>query len=193
MTSAIIIAESEVETYQPVRLAGDAAGLASEAKTDSRGQVPVRGAVAGLGLLGGGGEARGWSVTITGFGLWSVAAPVTASTPMPTTPPSSRFPAKPAAPVAGISLVNCTTWGSNPGFWMVMEILALRLATTAQGVMQVIGASSPEMMASAPEGVDETLMVSVVPRATDAQPPSTAQAAKTPKTRIFLSPQPRRQ
>jgi len=64
----------------------------------------------------------------------------------------------------------------------------LRLATTAQGVKQVVGASSPEMMASAPDGVDATLIVSVVPRATDAQPPNMAQAAKTPNTRIYSPP-----
>src|SRR5450755_2959769 len=73
---------------------------------------------------------------------------------------------------------------------MVMEISALRLATTAQGVKQVMGASSPEMTASAPDGVDATLIVSVVPRDTDAQPPSMAQAAKTPKARIYVLPSP---
>jgi hypothetical protein len=67
----------------------------------------------------------------------------------------------------------------------VTEMSALRLATTAQGVMHVIGASSPLITASAPAGVDETLMVSVVPRVTDAQPPRTAQNARTPKIRIY--------
>ena len=71
-----------------------------------------------------------------------------------------------------------------------MEISALRLATTAQGVMQVMGASRPEMIASAPDGVEATLIVSVVPRDTDAHPPSTARAAITPKTRIHLLPNP---
>src|SRR4051794_20722588 len=53
----------------------------------------------------------GCSVTVTGFGLWSSAAPVTASTPMPTTPPTSTLPANPAAPDPATSLVRRTTCG----------------------------------------------------------------------------------
>jgi len=70
-----------------------------------------------------------------------------------------------------------------------MEISAFRLATTAQGVTQAVGTSSPDMTASAPEGVDEMLMFSVVPRVTDAQTPTRAHSAKIPRLRI-LSPQP---
>jgi len=54
-----------------------------------------------------------------------------------------------------------------PASWMVMEISTLVLATIAQGA----GASSPKMMASAPDGVDAIPIVSLVPRATYAQPP----------------------
>src|SRR6201994_1703988 len=76
------------------------------------------------------------------------------------------------------------TCGSNPGFWMVTEISALRFTTTEHGVMQVVGFSSPEMIASAPEGVDAMLRFSVVPRVTDAQPPARAHSATIPKIRI---------
>jgi hypothetical protein len=61
---------------------------------------------------------------------------------------------------------------------------ALRLATMAQGVTHAVGTSRPEMVASAPDGVDEMLIFSVVPRVTDAQPPTAAANATTPKTRI---------
>jgi hypothetical protein len=40
------------------------------------------------------------------------------------------------------------------------------------------------MVASAPDGVDEMLIFSVVPRVTDAQPPNVAANATTPKRRI---------
>src|SRR3569832_2478995 len=63
---------------------------------------------------------------------------------------------------------------------------ALRLATNAQGVVQIVGASSPEMVASAPDGVDATLIVSVVPRVTDAQPPNMAHNATQPKIRMKI-------
>src|ERR1700747_2877090 len=53
-----------------------------------------------------------------------------------------------------------------------MEMSADRLATIAQGVVHVVGTSSPDMVASAPARVDAMLMFSVVPRVTDAQPPS---------------------
>src|SRR5436305_125535 len=53
----------------------------------------------------------GCNVTLTGFGLWSIAAPVTASTPMPTTPPTRTLPANPAAPAPATSLVSGITCG----------------------------------------------------------------------------------
>jgi hypothetical protein len=53
---------------------------------------------------------------------------------------------------------------------MVTVMSALRLATTTHGVTQLVGASSPETSATAPEGVLEIEMFSVVPRVTDAQP-----------------------
>src|SRR3569833_628286 len=71
---------------------------------------------------------------------------------------------------------------------MVTELSALRLATNAHGVTQVVGTSSPVTIASAPEGVDATLIVSVVPRATDAQPPRKAHAAKQAKIRMNCKP-----
>jgi hypothetical protein len=37
---------------------------------------------------------------------------------------------------------------------MVTEISALRSATTAHGVTQVVGTSSPETIGSAPDGVE---------------------------------------
>src|ERR1700759_1705823 len=80
------------------------------------------------------------------------------------------------------------TCGSNPGFWMVTEMSALRFTTTEQGVTQVVGFSSPEMMASAPEGVDAMLRFSVVPRVTDAQPTARAHSAIIPKIRIQVPP-----
>ena len=71
---------------------------------------------------------------------------------------------------------------------MVTEISALRSATTAHGVTQVVGTSSPETIAAAPDGVDAILIVSVVPRATEAQPPRKAHAAKQAKIRINSKP-----
>jgi hypothetical protein len=56
--------------------------------------------------------------------------------------------------------------------------------------VQIIGASSPLISASAPDGVDEMLIVSVVPRVTEAQPPRMAQNASTPKIRMYFSPSP---
>ena len=106
-------------------------------------------------------------------------------------PAAGATAAKPAAPVAGISLVKVTTSVSKPGLAKVMEMSAERLATTAHGVMQAVGLSSPETVASAPAGVDEMLIVSVVPRVTDAQPPSVAATATIPKKRIKKSPQAR--
>lgn len=67
-----------------------------------------------------------------------------------------------------------------------MEMSALRLATTAHGVVQVVGTSSPLTTASAPEGVDEMLMFSVVPRVTDAQPPSMTLSVTIPKIRMKM-------
>src|SRR5438034_8592034 len=61
---------------------------------------------------------------MTGLGLWSWAAPVTASTPIPTSPPASTLPAKPAAPVAGISFVKVTISGSKPSLAKLIEISA---------------------------------------------------------------------
>jgi hypothetical protein len=52
--------------------------------------------------------------------------------------------------------------------------------------VQTIGASSPDTVASAPAGVEATLIVSVVPRVTDAQPPTMAHSAKHNKTRMKL-------
>jgi hypothetical protein len=49
-----------------------------------------------------------------------------------------------------------------------------------------MGVSSPDMVASAPDGVDDTLIVSVVPRVTDAQPPSMAHSAMQLKIRMKL-------
>jgi len=86
------------------------------------------------------------------------------------------------------SLVNCTICGSYPSFWKVMEISALRLATTAHGVVQVVGTSSPLTMASAPDGVDAMLMFSVVPRVTDAQPLSMTPSVTIPRIRMKMSP-----
>ena len=54
----------------------------------------------------------------------------------------------------------------------------------AQGVVQVVGTSRPDIVASAPDGVDAMLMFSVVPRVTDAQPPSVAAIATIPNTRM---------
>ena len=69
-----------------------------------------------------------------------------------------------------------------------MEMSALRFATTEQGVVQVVGTSSPLMTASAPEGVDEMAIFSVVPRVTDAQPPSRTLSVTIPKIRMELPP-----
>ena len=44
-----------------------------------------------------GGGAIGAIVAITGLGLWSSAAPLAASTPIPIRPPKRIFPANPAA------------------------------------------------------------------------------------------------
>ena len=52
----------------------------------------------------------------------------------------------------------------------VTVMSALRLATTTQGVTQVVGLSSPDSSAVAPAGVLEMEMFSVVPRVTEAQP-----------------------
>lgn len=65
-----------------------------------------------------------------------------------------------------------------------MEMSAFRLTTTAQGVVQVVGTSRPLTTASTPEGVDEMLMFSVVPRVTDAQPPSMTLSATIPNERM---------
>lgn len=65
-----------------------------------------------------------------------------------------------------------------------MEMSAFRLTTTAQGVVQVVGTSNPLTMASTPEGVDEMLIFSVVPRVTDAQPPSMTLSATIPNERM---------
>jgi len=67
---------------------------------------------------------------------------------------------------------------------------ALRLATNAQGVVQTVGASSPDIVASAPDGVDATLIVSVVPRVTDAQPPRMAHNATQAKIRMKIESPP---
>lgn len=61
---------------------------------------------------------------------------------------------------------------------------AFRLTTTAQGVVQVVGTSIPLTTASTPEGVDEMLIFSVVPRVTDAQPPSMTLSAAIPTKRM---------
>jgi hypothetical protein len=75
----------------------------------------------------------------------------------------------------------------------LMEISAERLATMAHGVMQAVGTSRPETVASTPEGVDVMLMFSVVPRVTDAQPPSAAASATIQTRRIpEISPKPGR-
>jgi hypothetical protein len=50
-------------------------------------------------------------------------------------------------------------------------------------VMQAVGTSRPDIVASAPAGVDVMLMFSVVPRVTDAQPPSAATSATIPTRR----------
>jgi hypothetical protein len=50
----------------------------------------------------------------------------------------------------------------------------------AQGVTHAVGTSRPEIVASAPDGVDDMLIFSVVPRVTDAQPPNAAASATTP-------------
>src|SRR6478736_5220909 len=89
---------------------------------------------------------------------------------MPTTPPSRRLPAKPAAPVPGISLVSGIICGSYPSLLTVTVMSALRLATTTHGVTQEVGTSSPDTSATAPDGVVEIEMFSVVPRVTEAQP-----------------------
>lgn len=65
-----------------------------------------------------------------------------------------------------------------------MEMSAFRLTTTAQGVVQVVGTSNPLTMASTPEGVDEMLIFSVVPRVTDAQPPSMTPSVAIPNERM---------
>jgi len=51
------------------------------------------------------------------------------------------------------------------------------------------GISSPAMSAVAPEGVDAIEIVSVAPRATEAQPPNATQSAAA-TTRFIKSPQP---
>ena len=61
---------------------------------------------------------------------------------------------------------------------------ALRLTTTAQGVVQVVGTSIPLTIASTPDGVDEMLIFSIVPRVTDAQPPSMTLSATIPNERM---------
>src|ERR1700687_4071368 len=66
---------------------------------------------------------------------------------------------------------------------------AFRFAMIAHGVMQAVGTSRPVIVASAPDGVDEMLMFSLVPRVTDAQPPTAAASATTPRTRMLLLPQ----
>src|SRR5882757_9672243 len=110
---------------------------------------------------------------------------------MPTNPPATMLPAKPAAPVAGTSLIKVTISVSKPGLAKLMEMSAERLATTAQGVTHAVGTSRPEIVASAPDGVDVMLMFSVVPRVTDAQPPNAAASATIPAKRIYqFSPVP---
>src|SRR3954469_9980706 len=69
---------------------------------------------------------------------------------------------------------------------------ALRLAWTTQGVTQAVGTSSPETVASAPDGVDAIEICSVVPRVADAHPLKTAAAATANNIRIPNSPAPRR-
>src|SRR4051812_9375741 len=70
---------------------------------------------------------------------------------------------------------------------MVTVMSALRLATTTQGVTQVVGLSSPDSSAVAPEGVDIIEIFSVVPRDTDAQPMhGSTSAAATNTLIIFL-------
>jgi hypothetical protein len=144
----------------------------------------------GRGFIGRAGiGAVGCNVTITGFGLWSSAAPVTASTPMPTNPPIKTLPAKPAAPAPGISLVRGTTCGSYPSLLKVTVMSALRFACTTQGVTQAIGLSRPDISAVAPAGVLEMEMFSVVPRVTDAQPQHGKTIAATNNSLIIgLSP-----
>jgi hypothetical protein len=61
---------------------------------------------------------------------------------------------------------------------------ALRLTTTEQGVVQVVGTSIPLTIASTPDGVDEMLIFSVVPRVTDAQPHSMTLSATIPNDRM---------
>jgi hypothetical protein len=85
-------------------------------------------------------------------------------------PPARRFPANPAAPEPGISLVSAIICGSYPSLLIVTVISALRFAWTTQGVTQAVGMSSPEISAVAPAGVVAMEIFSVVPRVTDAQP-----------------------
>ena len=109
---------------------------------------------------------------------------------MPIKPPAMTLPANPAAPVAGTSLVNVTTSVSKPGFAKEIEMSADRFATIAHGVTHAVGTSSPEIVASAPDGVDAMLMFSVVPRVIDAHPPSMAASATIPQIRINKIPKP---
>src|SRR5260370_6249168 len=99
------------------------------------------------------------------------------------------LPAKPTAPVAGTSFVNWTTSGSKPSLAKLTVMSALRLATMAQGVTHAVGTSRPEMVASAPDGVDEMLIFSVVPRVTDAQP-TPRRAPRLPKHALIDLPKP---
>lgn len=62
--------------------------------------------------------------------------------------------------------------------------VGVRLTTTEHGVVQVVGTSIPLTTASTPDGVDEMLMFSVVPRVTDAQPPSMTLSATIPNERM---------
>src|SRR5215472_15572776 len=63
---------------------------------------------------------------------------------------------------------------------------AVALGDDGARCLHVIGVSSPLTSASAPDGVDEMLMASVVPRVTEAQPPRVAQNARTPRNACTL-------
>jgi len=106
-------------------------------------------------------------------------------------PPSRTLPAKPAAPVPGISFVRGIVCGSYPSLLTVTAMSAFRLAWTTQGVTQAVGMSSPDISAVAPEGVVEIEMFSVVTRVTDAQPAhSSASAAAKNSLIMELVPHP---
>src|SRR5258705_10314319 len=110
---------------------------------------------------------------------------------MPTSPPTRMLPAKPAAPVPGISLVNGMTCDSYPSLLTVTVMSALRLATTTHGVTHSVGLSSPDTSAVAPAGVLEMEIFSVVPRVTDAQPThGAASAAANTILMIIYTPPP---